>query len=48
MTPSDPTAGLVFSTGHYIVHFAFFIAIYFVQKPPAIIKCLLKNELSVD
>ena len=45
-SPTDPTAGLILIQGHYIIHLAMFIAIFFVQKPPKILNCLMNNELA--
>ena len=45
LLPNDPAAGLIEGQGHYILHFAFFIAItLFVEKQEEFSYCFTQTE----
>jgi hypothetical protein len=37
--PIDPINGLIMASGHYMIHFAFFVSIFFVKEAKENIVC---------
>ena len=42
--PIDPINGLIMASGHYMIHFAFFVSIFFVKEAKENIVCFNLDE----
>lgn len=47
--PLDPTAGFIQFQGHFILHFAYFLAIFLVRKPvDKTIECYVTDKVELE
>lgn len=47
--PLDPTAGLIQFQGHFILHLAFLLSIFFVRKPvEKVFECFVTEKVEVE